>query len=182
MVVHPESVAGPEIATVARARCSWGASVAVDPEELLRALEEAVRFKLTLELELQLQFQTKNLRAVQLLLGHSKLESALSFRCLGIEVDDALEIFEQTRSDGKGPLGRWRRLADRGGQRAGRQLSGKSGNWQLGHELLFVDVRNRRRKCNEVTAVCRGGSVRALHARLCRPVFLLRGGASNQSS
>jgi integrase len=37
---------------------------------------------------------TKNLRAVQLLLGHSKLESTV--RYLGIEVDDALEISEQT--------------------------------------------------------------------------------------
>jgi len=34
------------------------------------------------------------LAAVQLLLGHSKLESTL--RYLGIEVDDALEISEQT--------------------------------------------------------------------------------------
>jgi site-specific recombinase XerD len=38
--------------------------------------------------------RTKNLCAVQLLLGHSKLESTV--RYLGIEVDDALEIFEQT--------------------------------------------------------------------------------------
>ncbi len=38
--------------------------------------------------------RTKNLRAVQLLLGHSKLESTVSY--LGIEVDDALEISEQT--------------------------------------------------------------------------------------
>lgn len=38
--------------------------------------------------------RTKNPRAVQLLLGHSKLESTV--RCLGIEVDDALEISEQT--------------------------------------------------------------------------------------
>lgn len=37
--------------------------------------------------------RTKNLRAVQLLLGHSKLE--LTVRYLGIEVDDALEISEQ---------------------------------------------------------------------------------------
>lgn len=37
--------------------------------------------------------RTKNLRAVQLLLGHSKLESTV--RYLGIEVDDALEISEQ---------------------------------------------------------------------------------------
>lgn len=38
--------------------------------------------------------RTKNLRAVQLLLGHSKLESTI--RNLGIEVDDALEMDEQT--------------------------------------------------------------------------------------
>lgn len=38
--------------------------------------------------------RTKNLRAVQLLLGHSKLESTV--RYLGIEVDEALEISEQT--------------------------------------------------------------------------------------
>jgi integrase len=37
---------------------------------------------------------TKNLRVVQLLLGHSKLESTV--RYLGIDVDDALEIGEQT--------------------------------------------------------------------------------------
>jgi integrase len=37
--------------------------------------------------------RTKNIRAVQLLLGHSKLESTV--RYLGIEVDDALEISEQ---------------------------------------------------------------------------------------
>ena len=36
--------------------------------------------------------QTKNLRAVQLLLGHTKLESTV--RYLGIEVDDALEMAE----------------------------------------------------------------------------------------
>ena len=38
--------------------------------------------------------RTKNLRAVQLLLGHSKLESTV--RYLGIDVDDALEMAEQT--------------------------------------------------------------------------------------
>ena len=38
--------------------------------------------------------RTKNLRAVQLLLGHSKLESTV--RYLGIEVDDALEMAGQT--------------------------------------------------------------------------------------
>jgi len=34
--------------------------------------------------------KTKNLRAVQILLGHTKLESTV--RYLGIEVDDALEL------------------------------------------------------------------------------------------
>ena len=38
--------------------------------------------------------RTKNLRAVQLLLGHTRVESTV--RYLGIEVDDALEMAEQT--------------------------------------------------------------------------------------
>jgi site-specific recombinase XerC len=38
--------------------------------------------------------RTGNLRAVQLLLGHTKLESTV--RYLGIEVDDALALAEQT--------------------------------------------------------------------------------------
>ena len=38
--------------------------------------------------------RTKNLRAVQLLLGHTRLESTV--RYLGIEVDDALEMAGQT--------------------------------------------------------------------------------------
>jgi site-specific recombinase XerC len=37
--------------------------------------------------------RTKNLRAVQLLLGHPKLDSTV--RYLGIEIDDALELSEQ---------------------------------------------------------------------------------------
>ena len=37
--------------------------------------------------------KTGNLRAVQLLLGHTKIES--SVRYLGIEVDDALAVAEQ---------------------------------------------------------------------------------------
>lgn len=38
--------------------------------------------------------RTENLRAVQLLLDHTTLETTL--RCLGIDVDDALEMAEQT--------------------------------------------------------------------------------------
>jgi integrase len=38
--------------------------------------------------------RTKNLRAIQLLFGHTKLDSTV--RYLGIEVDDALELAEQT--------------------------------------------------------------------------------------
>jgi len=38
--------------------------------------------------------KTKNLRAVQILLGHTKLESTV--RYLGVEVDDALELSEAT--------------------------------------------------------------------------------------
>jgi integrase len=41
----------------------------------------------------QIYRRTGNLRAIQLLLGHTKLESTV--RYLGIEVDDALNIAEQ---------------------------------------------------------------------------------------
>jgi site-specific recombinase XerC len=37
--------------------------------------------------------RTGNLRAVQLLLGHTKIESTV--RYLGIEIDDAIEIAEK---------------------------------------------------------------------------------------
>ena len=40
--------------------------------------------------------KTKNLRAVQLLLGHSNLDSTV--RYLGIEIDDALEMSEQVEA------------------------------------------------------------------------------------
>ena len=41
----------------------------------------------------QIYRKTGNLRAVQLLLGHAKIESTV--RYLGIEVDDALTLSEQ---------------------------------------------------------------------------------------
>jgi hypothetical protein len=49
----------------------------------------------------QIHKKTGNLRAVQLLLGHTKLESTV--RYLGIEVEDALSISEQVelRADKK---------------------------------------------------------------------------------
>ena len=57
--------------------------------------------------------RTKNLRAVQLLLGHSKLESTV--RYLGIEVDDALEMAEQTEVQGRSPVSGRFTVADRPG-------------------------------------------------------------------
>jgi integrase len=48
--------------------------------------------------------RTKNLRAVHLLLGHTKLESTV--RYLGIEVEDALEMAEQTDAQQLARLGR----------------------------------------------------------------------------
>ena len=38
--------------------------------------------------------QTGNLRAVQILLGHTKIESTV--RCLGVDIEDALELAEAT--------------------------------------------------------------------------------------
>jgi site-specific recombinase XerC len=65
----------------------WVEELGLDPAEC--GTHSMRRTKATL-----LYQRTKNLRAVQLLLGHSKLESTV--RYLGIEVDDALEISEQT--------------------------------------------------------------------------------------
>jgi integrase len=65
----------------------WVASIGLDPASY--GSHSMRRTKPTL-----IYRRTKNLRAVQLLLGHTKLESTV--RYLGIEVDDALEIAEQT--------------------------------------------------------------------------------------
>lgn len=66
---------------------SWVESIGLDPATY--GTHTLRRTKATL-----IYRRTKNLRAVQLLLGHTKLESTV--RYLGIEVDDALEIAEQT--------------------------------------------------------------------------------------
>jgi site-specific recombinase XerC len=47
--------------------------------------------------------RTKNLRAIQPLLGHSKLESTVRYP--GIKVDDALGISEQTEISSLGGTG-----------------------------------------------------------------------------
>lgn len=65
----------------------WVSSIGLDPSAY--GTHSLRRTKATL-----IYRRTKNLRAVQILLGHSKLESTV--RYLGIEVDDALEISEQT--------------------------------------------------------------------------------------
>ncbi len=71
----------------ARVVSKWVASIGLDPADY--GTHSLRRTKATL-----IYRRTKNLRAVQLLLGHTKLESTV--RYLGIEVDDALEIAEQT--------------------------------------------------------------------------------------
>ena len=64
----------------------WVSSIGLDPADY--GTHTMRRTKATL-----IYRSTKNIRAVQLLLGHSRLESTI--RYLGIEVDDALEIAEQ---------------------------------------------------------------------------------------
>lgn len=65
----------------------WVTSIGLDPSSYgthtLRRTKASLIYR-----------RTKNLRAVQLLLGHTKIESTV--RYLGIEVDDALEMAEQT--------------------------------------------------------------------------------------
>jgi integrase len=64
----------------------WIASIGPDPSFF--GTHSLRRTKATL-----IYRRTGNLRAVQLLLGHKKIESTV--RYLGIEVDDALAIAEQ---------------------------------------------------------------------------------------
>jgi integrase len=65
----------------------WLQQIGLDPS--LYGTHSLRRTKATL-----IYKRTGNLRAVQLLLGHTKIESTV--RYLGIEVNDALEIAEQT--------------------------------------------------------------------------------------
>jgi len=66
---------------------SWLCEIGLDPSAY--GTHSLRRTKATL-----IYRRTKNLRAVQLLLGHKNLESTV--RYLGIEVDDALEMAEKT--------------------------------------------------------------------------------------
>ena len=66
---------------------SWVSEIGLDPA--LYGTHSLRRSKVSL-----IYRRTKNLRAIQLLLGHAKLESTV--RYLGIDVDDALELAEQT--------------------------------------------------------------------------------------
>lgn len=70
----------------ARLVSEWIGSVGLDPR--LFGTHSLRRTKAPL-----IYRRTGNLRAVQLLLGHTKIESTV--RYLGIEVDDALAIAEQ---------------------------------------------------------------------------------------
>ncbi len=81
--------ASPHLSTRQYARIveSWVSEIGLDPAEYgthsLRRTKASLIYR-----------RTKNLRAVQLLLGHTKLESTVRYR--GIEFDDALEMAEQT--------------------------------------------------------------------------------------
>jgi integrase len=76
----------------------WVASIGLDPGKFgthsLRRTKAVLIYR-----------RTGNLRAVQLLLGHTKIGSTV--RYLGIEVDDAIEIAEKIEI--------WRRRAECGG-------------------------------------------------------------------
>lgn len=86
--VFPGRKAGSHLSLRQYARIvkGWIASAGLDPARY--GTHSLRRTKATL-----IYKRTKNIRAIQLLLGHSKLESTV--RYLGVEVDDALEISEQ---------------------------------------------------------------------------------------
>jgi len=67
----------------------WIKSIGLDPK--IYATHSLRRTKASL-----IYRRTKNLRAIQLLLGHTKLENTI--RYLGIEIDDALDMAEQTEA------------------------------------------------------------------------------------
>jgi len=71
----------------ARVLADWISGIGLDP--CVYGTHSLRRTKATL-----IYRRTGNLRAVQLLLGHTKIESTVCY--LGIEVDDALAIAEQT--------------------------------------------------------------------------------------
>ena len=88
--LFPSRVSGsPHLSTRQYSRIvgQWVESIGLDPAAY--GTHSLRRSKPTL-----IYRRTKNLRAVQLLLGHTKLEGTV--RYLGIEVDDALEIAEHT--------------------------------------------------------------------------------------
>ena len=70
----------------ARLVSGWVESIGLNPQNYgthsLRRTKAALIYR-----------KTGNLRAVQLLLGHSKIESTVKY--LGIEVDDAIELAER---------------------------------------------------------------------------------------
>ena len=67
----------------------WVRSIGLDPAEY--GTHSMRRTKASL-----IYRRTKNLRAIQILLGHTKMESTVRYQ--GIEVDDALEMSEQTEA------------------------------------------------------------------------------------
>src|SRR5215469_2347396 len=87
---HPERARGRDLPITtqqyARLVGQWIAAIGLDPSFF--GTHSLRRTKATL-----IYRRTGNLRAVQLLLGHRKIESTV--RYLGIEVDDALAIAEQ---------------------------------------------------------------------------------------
>jgi integrase len=83
---RPRSDRGMTSRQYARLVSDWVVGIGLDPH--LYGTHSLRRTKATL-----IYRRTGNLRAVQLLLGHSKIESTV--RYLGIEVNDALAIAEQ---------------------------------------------------------------------------------------